>query len=88
MPGRFWPSQQGTKNSRLVHNARTTVLNRPEQVDPVIYDAFNGHARQRHDCIYFVLIGYSETRSVSARSVLDAGIPTRPFTLEFTVRLG
>ena len=40
-----------------------------------LHDAFIGHERQRHD-----LIGYDETRTVGARSVLNTCIPVR---LEF-----
>ena len=40
---------------------------------------FIGHVRQRHD-----LIGCSETRTVGARVVLNASIPMRVFTAEFS----
>jgi len=62
---------------RFVHSSRTE-LNWPEQVDPVTRRVYWSASR-----LHVVLIGCCETRTVSARLVLNTCIPTQMFTVEF-----
>ena len=56
-------------------------LNWPEQLDPVTRRVHWSRASASR--LYYALIGCSETRTVSARLVLNTRIPMRPFTVDF-----
>jgi len=52
-----------------------------------LHDAFVGFARQRHDyTVYFILIGSSETGTVSDRLVLNTCIPNSNVAVHTRVR--
>ena len=69
-------------SSMYVQNTRTelnwTDLNKSTQ----LHDSLRaGYVRQRHTTHCYALIGGSEIRKASARLVLNACIPMRPFTV-------
>ena len=66
-----------TANEQNWPDLTLTDLNKSTQ----LHDVFIGHAHQRHD---YLLIDCSETRTVSARLVLNACIPMLLFTMEFS----